>query len=279
MTDHLSATLLNGLIDGELSSDQVTSVQRHLDLCPACTSEALTQTLLKNAVARSGQQYKMPPEFQERMNSIIFAKADRTLPSNAGNTSADPKRVRAIEYLGWAAAAVLLIALASSIFWQHPIGRTETILADNSDLVREVSDLHVAMLAASQPPQVLSSDRHTVKPWFAGKIPFSFNLPESLPADTRLEGANLVYLRGAPTAELIYSVGKHRASLFVREKKAGDEVSESSTEHAGFQIAEFSTTELVVIAVTDADRAHLSALVSVFEQAQAQSSTSQGSGQ
>lgn len=80
-------------------------------------------------------------------------------------------------------------------------------------IVTEVCDQHVSMLAADGAPQVISSDRHTVKPWFQGKLPFSFNLPENLPTDTRLEWANLTYLYSEPAALLLYSVGKHRVSV------------------------------------------------------------------
>ena len=70
--------------------------------------------------------------------------------------------------------------------------------ADYSALVAEVSDQHVATLAGNAPPEVISSERHAVKPWFQGRIPFSFNLPQDLPADVMLDGANLTYLRGQP---------------------------------------------------------------------------------
>ena len=89
---------------------------------------------------------------------------------------------------------------------------------EHAALMTEVSDQHIATLAANLPPQVLSSDRHTVKPWFQGKIPFSFNLPEGLPADTKLEGANLVYLHNRPVAQLLYDIGRHRVSVFVQQR-------------------------------------------------------------
>jgi anti-sigma factor RsiW len=270
MTDHLSVSLLNALVDGELTPAQLSIAQEHLNNCPACTSEALAQTLLKNAVARSGRRHVPSPEFIDRMNGLMTAAPQHARPENhAINPPARiGRKARAVAYSGWATAAVLLLMLASSFLLLRPSNRNETALAANSSLVTELTDLHVAMLAVNQPPQVLSSDRHTVKPWFEGKIPFAFNLPDNLPEDTKLEGANLVFVHGAPVAQLIYSIGRHRGSVFVRERTSASDTTRLMTERSGFQIASLETAELDVIAMTDADRSHLTGLVSAFERAQ-----------
>ena len=131
---------------------------------------------------------------------------------------------------------------------------------------RKVCDQHIATLAANQPPQVLSS-RHTVKPWFQGKLPFSFNLPDNLPGDTKLDGANLTYLHNRPVAQLLYSIGRHRVSVFVEEKSASPR-DPMQTGHSGFHIAGFHTSDLEVIAVSDVDPARLASLVRAIEQVQ-----------
>jgi anti-sigma factor RsiW len=135
--------------------------------------------------------------------------------------------------------------------------------------VTEACDLHIAMLAANQPPQVISGDRHTVKPWFQGKLPFSFNLPETLPADTTLDGANLVYLHNHPVAQLLFSIGRHRVSVFVEEKSASGVLGALKTAHEGFNVTGFDTDDLEVIAVSDVDPARLTALSSSLQAAQA----------
>jgi len=137
-------------------------------------------------------------------------------------------------------------------------------------LMTEVSDQHIATLAANLPPQVLSSDRHTVKPWFQGKIPFSFNLPEGLPEDTKLEGANLVYLHNRPVAQLLYDIGRHRVSVFVQQTTAGAEPSAPIVERAGFRLASFSTNELDVVAISDVAPAKLTGLLNLIERAQSE---------
>jgi hypothetical protein len=114
---------------------------------------------------------------------------------------------------------------------------------------------------------VLSSDRHTVKPWFQGKLPFSFNLPEGLPSDTTLDGPNLTYLHNRPVAQLLYSIGRHRVSVFVQQSNGGAIPTGLSAEHAGFHVASFSTDDLDVVAVSDVDPARLSNLLTAIEHA------------
>jgi anti-sigma factor RsiW len=67
---------------------------------------------------------------------------------------------------------------------------------------------------------VISTDRHTVKPWFQGKIPFSFNLPELENSQFSLVGGRMTYLDQAPGAELIYDIRKHHISVFIFQEHA-----------------------------------------------------------
>ena len=84
----------------------------------------------------------------------------------------------------------------------------------------ELADLHVATLASANPVDVVSSDRHSVKPWFAGKIPFSFNLPEFHGSQFELIGGRVSYLEQSPGAQLLFRVRKHQISVFIFQAKA-----------------------------------------------------------
>jgi len=132
-----------------------------------------------------------------------------------------------------------------------------------------VYDRHLATLAANAPPQVLSSDRHTVKPWFQGKLPFSFNLPETLSAGTTLDGANLTYIGGQPVAQLLLSVGKHRVSVFVEQRTGVSTVANS--ERSGYHVRSARTAELELVAVSDLEADRLAELVATLKAAQATS--------
>jgi anti-sigma factor RsiW len=263
MTDHLSSSMLNGLADGELSADQLAVANEHLAGCPACTSNALYQSLLKSGMARAGRRYTPPPRLQERLTRLASSRLE------AAGTGSGPRYPQQWRFAwGWIAAAVLLLISASTMMVQRTVRKAEISSAEHAALVTEVFDQHVATLAGSLPPQVVSTDRHTVKPWFQGKLPFSFNLPESLPRDTVLDGANLTYLHNQPVAQLLYSVGKHRASVFLREKSGPTKADQPPAEHAGFHVMDFSTNELEGVAVSDVDPARLAELVTAVRQAQ-----------
>ncbi len=262
MTEHLSPSTLNGLADGELSADQLAMANEHLAGCPACTSNALYQSLLKSATAKAGQRYTPPPQLQERLTQLASSRLESP-GTNTGHKYPQQWRFA----WGWAAAAVLLFVSASTLMVQHTARKAE-ISAEHAALVTEVFDQHVATLAGSLPPQVVSTDRPTVKPWFQGKLPFSFNLPESLPRDTALDGANLTYLHNQPVAQLLYSIGKHRVSVFLQEKAGASRADQPPAEHAGFHVMDFSTEELEGVAVSDVDPARLAELVTAIRQAQ-----------
>jgi anti-sigma factor RsiW len=265
MTAHLSSATLNALVDHELTADQAAAAKEHLDRCPACTSGALSQALLKTAVARSGQRYVAGTHLQERLRRL--ASGQTSAPAPDTRSGAPSSRFTKWPASVWAMAAMLLVIVAGSILLQQHAQRSEIASLQTAALVNEVSDLHIAALAANQPPQVISSDRHTVKPWFQGKLPFSFNLPENLPDDTKLDGANLAYLHNRPVAQLLYSIGRHRVSVLVRQKQDAAPMP-VQTERSGFHVTGFATDDLEVVGVSDVDPVRLSALVRAIEQAQ-----------
>ncbi len=268
MSDHLSLATLNALADGELATSELDSVTAHLHGCSACTSHALEQALLKSATARAGQRYALPNDMQERMERLVSSQRASSVIEKKAPLLRSPTN-RSVLWLGWAVAA-LLVSVGGLTVVEKNERRVETAAVERAALVTEMSDQHIATLAANLPLQVLSSDRHTVKPWFQGKIPFSFNLPEGLPEDTKLEGANLVYLHNRPVVQLLYSIGRHRVSVFVEEKTDGTEWRAPITEHVGFRLAGFSTHALDVVAISDVDPARLRGLISQIERAQSE---------
>jgi anti-sigma factor RsiW len=113
----------------------------------------------------------------------------------------------------WPAAAVALAAMVLAMVW---IGQR----AVRNQTFREVADLHVSDMASANPYDVVSSDRHTVKPWFQGRIPFAFNLPEFAGTEYTLLGGRLVYLHQQPTAQVVIGAGRHKISVLITQENS-----------------------------------------------------------
>ena len=245
MSDHLSEKTLNAVVDAELNGDELARANAHLATCLECSSRCLSAGVMKRQVAAVGHRYDLPRDLERKMR--------RAAQEPRPQQSAWPR---------WAAvAAIVVVCVGLAIGWSASRGK-----ARQAELVGEVTDQHIATLAAAAPPEVISSDRHTVKPWFQGKLPFSFNLPASLPPGTTLDGANLTYLDGKPVAQLLFSIGKHRVSVFVEQ--TSNSVAIPKTERAGFRVSGFRTTDLQMIAVSDVDRGRLDDLVAALKAAQ-----------
>src|SRR3984957_13313793 len=115
-----------------------------------------------------------------------------------------------------AVPAVLVLILSLGVNWY--VGREN---ARRQRVYSELADLHVDALASGTPVDVLSTDRHTVKPWFQGKIPFTFNLPELQGTEFTLLGGRVTYLRQTPGAQLIFRTRQHDISAFIFPEASG----------------------------------------------------------
>jgi len=267
MSDHLSAEVLTAFVDGELSTGELAAARAHTDRCHECARIAVNEWLLKAAITRAGQRYEASAEFRDHMAGLIASgEAETRKPSRRFSSIRNRQSWPALA--GWALAALLIVTLVGWGFIQHRIRDFNTIRGEQSALIAEVCDLHIAMLASSQPPQVVSSDRHTVKPWFQGKLPFSFNIPESLTPGTVLDGANLAYLGDLPVAQLLFSIGRHRASVFIEKNNERSALGSMEASPSGFHVIAIGADNLQIIAVSDVDRDRLAVLADCLKQAQ-----------
>ena len=140
----------------------------------------------------------------------------------------------------------------------------------------EIADLHVETLASSSPVDVVSTDRHTVKPWFQGKIPFAFNLPELQNTGFSLIGGRMTYLDQAPGAHLIYDAGKHHISVFVFQERslptpiqlpASLDENSFSPRNLPFHMETWSLGGLRYFVIGDASAADINSLAKLFKAA------------
>ncbi len=236
---------LDRYLDGELPEEQQRSLRQHLDGCPACAREALGRVQLKRAVATAGRQYQPSAEFRAR---IARQAGQRPASSWAW-------------MLGWqprlAAVLVVLIAFGISILHVRAMQRQQVL--------REIVDLHSSNLASANPVDVVSSDKHTVKPWFQGKLPFTFDLPELGGTDFVLDGGRMVFIQQEPAALLVYGVRKHKVSVLVSMDRDGlEKLGSDQTSLQSFHLETWSQRGLRYVVISDAAAEDVHALAELF---------------
>ncbi len=133
-------------------------------------------------------------------------------------------------------------------------------------LYSELADLHVATLASANPVDVVSSDRHTVKPWFQGKIPFTFNLPELQNTEFTLLGGRVTYLGQVPGAQLIYQIRKHEISVFLfPEDLVGLHIRSSVAKERSFNLETWAQEGMRYVVFGDASPDDIRNLTALFK--------------
>ena len=258
-TEHLNAEKLNAFIDGELPPTERQGIEQHLTNCHACAMHVLSATRLKAATARAGHRFAPPPEALARLAAHLHSQ-----PQTETRTK-KPARIysmTSLRPLAWAALAAAILLTVSLFGWRQ-LHQTNTLAA-------ELLDLHLATLSSGATPQVISTDRHTVKPWFQGRRPFSFNLPDpaALPPDTTLKGADLTYINGQPAALLLFMIHKHEVSIFLAQRTGGPILTALPSTRSGFTIHSAMTHDLSIIAVSDVNPSDLNLLVAALVRAQ-----------
>lgn len=248
-TSHLTPETIGGIIDGELTPAEGSAAQAHLQSCNACALQVINAQQSKLATRQAAKRFAPSSEVLARVDASARQRPVKSAKHISFRTVA------------WGSlAAVLLIGVFLAGTWQ---------LRRSTELSAEILDQHLAVLSGASSPQVLSSDKHTVKPWFQGKLPFSFNLPEpnALPADSALLGADLTYVEGRPAALLLFTIHKHHVSVFVTQAGPLHSLFLSSA-RSGFQIAHAEAAGLDLVGVSNVSRNELDALMDALVKAQ-----------
>jgi anti-sigma factor RsiW len=191
---------LDSYVDGAGSQEELAGVEAHLRTCPSCATDALGRLQMKRMTQAAAARYSPSPQFRLSIEKKI---------------QANRKRVWAF---GWmprlAAAAVALVLIVASVaLWMRHSVREQALA--------ELLDLHVATMASANPVDVISTDRHTVKPWFQGKLPFTFNIPELQNSQFKLVGGRVMYFRHSPGAQLLFELRNHQISVFILQDQPG----------------------------------------------------------
>jgi anti-sigma factor RsiW len=238
---------LDSYLDGELRSEEIRAFDGHVRSCPTCAADALARVQMKRSIQAAGKRFTPSAEFRKRMQNSIATKSRR-------GSFGFPWVIAS------AIAALLVIGLAAT-YRGGERDRAEQVYS-------EVADLHVATLASSSPVDVISTDRHTVKPWFQGKIPFSFELPELQNSEFSLLGGRMTYLGQAPGAHLIYEIRKHRISVLVFQegsRKGRWDDNSAATRKLSFNLETWTRGGLRYFVIGDASSGDIIQLSNLFK--------------
>ncbi len=215
---------LHGYVDGQLDLAQSVEIERHLAGCPVCSRAGDNHRVLQESIHAAGLEFRCPDQQRSSIESTIRREME-----SANDRSTIPRRWLAI------AASLLLIG---SILWLSMRSTTGPSPGDRA--AQEVVASHVRSLLADHLTDVASSDRHTVKPWFAGKLDFAPTVVDLSSAGFPLVGGRLDYLEQRPVAALVYQRRKHVINLFIWPSGQPTTSDPQLLADHGYQIAHWS---------------------------------------
>ena len=241
--------LIDGYIDGELDVIRNLEIERHLEECTLCSQGYKDHRVLRNGIKTGGLYFKAPEDLQRRIQ-LSLRKAAKA------ETNARAPRWRWLNLAApIAAAAIVVLALV-------PLLRTPS--ADDL-LAREVLASHVRSLMANHLSDVASSDRHTVKPWFNGKLDFSPPVQDLTQQGFPLVGGRLDYLNNRPVAALIYHRQKHIINLFVWPSAESKDSGIKKDTRQGYHLLHWARSGMTYWAVSDLEESQLQEFVRLVQ--------------
>jgi anti-sigma factor RsiW len=231
---------LTGYLDRELDERAVGEVETHLRQCATCSARLEGERRLRAAVQAHLPPLRAPDRLRSSVRTLVRAQVKRA-------------QRRQTWLPTWAAtAAALFLGLAGG--WQLAMQRVPQ--GDRSDLAGEVVAGHVRSLEGAHLTDVASSEHHTVKPWFAGKLDFSPPVPDFTTQGFPLIGGRLDYLGERQVAALVYGRGQHVINLFVWPSRDSNALPAAASRR-GYHMVHGVASGMTYWAISDLNEAEL----------------------
>lgn len=237
--------LLHGYLDGELDLVRHLEIERHLSECAACSELYGGQRELRAAIRGRSPYIRAPEGLRERVQQAARQEAGETVRARVIPWPARRRWLTAAASI--AAAVILAVALRPALF--------RTVPADA--LEQQLLASHVRSLMASHLTDVASSDQHTVKPWFNGKLDFSPPVKDLAAQGFRLAGGRLDYLDNRPVAALVYQRRQHLINLFLWPAAGGSRAAGRAATRQGYHMLHWTQSGMNYWAVSDLNVAEL----------------------
>lgn len=247
--------LLDAYADNALGLADAARLNRHLPGCAACRAELEALRALGHAVRAEAPYHRAPASLRER---VVGA-----LPREAEPAASTPRRIAGWGVLAWTNVATAAIAagalvLAAALWLQRP-GPQDT-------LEPQIVSSHVRALLSGHPIDVVSTDRHTVKPWFNGRLDYAPPVVDLASRGFPLRGGRVDYVGGRRVAVLTYHAGGHPIDLYLFPA-AGGAAAPVTRSDAGYALATWAAGGLRYWAITDAEPTVLQGFVQALRAA------------
>jgi anti-sigma factor RsiW len=244
-----SRIYLPAYLDEELDVAESLRVQKHLAECMDCRQEQDQQLALRS-VLRDPSLYAHPSaDFAKRIEAAVRKAAHEEAPQRASRF--DWLRLGTFRWVP-AAAALVIVATIGGLLAMNRMRSSHDELIASAVLAG-----HIRSLQAEHLMDVPSSDRHTVKPWFQGKLDFSPPVPDLSELGWTLLGGRLDYVDGRPVAALVYQRRMHNINVFVWPNHGSAENTIKQEDAQGYQILHWNGAEMTYWVVSDLNNAEL----------------------
>lgn len=246
MTCEEAEVLLHALIDGELDAGHAREVEAHVAGCAKCAALAKDFRAMRSAINEAGAHYRAPLDLRHRIEaSLPRAEA--------------PSRRALLK--GFAMGSAVSAIAASGLF--AVVLRSE----DATRLQSEIVSAHLRSLQANHLTDIVSTDQHTVKPWFNGRIDIAPPVVDLNSQGFTLVGGRLDYIDSRPVGALIYRRRQHVINLFVAQSASAESRAAKMETVQGFNVHRWSERGLTYWAVSDLAKEELANFCEKFEAA------------
>ncbi len=251
MTCDEAGVLLHALLDGELDAGHAREVEAHIAGCPRCAAQLRDYREMRRVMSGANLSFAAPAALRSRIDASIPAAAART-----------PAPSRRSLLQGFAFGTALSAAAAASVlFVVVRWDQDQRILGD-------VVSAHLRSLQADHLTDVPSTDQHTVKPWFNGKLAVAPPVADLTAQGFTLLGGRLDYIDGKAVAAIVYRRRVHVINLFVAQTSSAIEPTAARHEMVqGFNIRRWTEQGLRFIAISDISADELADFGAKFETA------------
>jgi anti-sigma factor RsiW len=241
--------LIHGYLDGELGLVRSLEIEQHFQDCQDCTQTYTNHQALRSALNSGSLYFKPPASLQKRIRSAVRTR-------KKGET-----RLIRLSW-GWLAVGASLAAVALLILSFAPVltGPSQEDL-----LTQEIIAGHVRSLMADHLTDVSSSDQHTVKPWFSGKLDFSPQVKDLAGHGFPLVGGRLDYLGNKPVAALVYQHRQHFINLFIWPSSNGSWLREQTRARQGYNLIHWTRSDMTYWTISDLNLSELHNFVQLLQ--------------